>query len=732
VAKRHVIASSNEEQDGLSCRIIAVDVEADLSEGNVVDDSFRCLTEDGMLYSLYLPSEFIQEHSDLARGETHVLIPSGHAIIEEDENGLPAIVYPNTTSLVTIPPPNRRLLSVQDRREGVKRVLVLRVDGADSRLSLTQSDLSKRIFGIGSGAPAVNIRSQYQACSFGKFRVVPAIGTGITNGVATVTIGNVKGKNPFNLENQAVTAAQNKLQIGDLEAVFDHVLICLPPGTLYDGTRAQWYAYGYLNYYRTVYNDKWGGYYSVPMHEIGHNLALQHSSEGSPSGYGDQSGMMGYSYSEIGAPSMCFNGHKNYLLRWYSDRTTEFYPSRAWSGLLYAFVDYDRTPQNSFVLIRVRDLYVQYNRARRFNSGTREKRNEVTITRGPNENAQSILLGSVGIGNGKERIHRVSNFAGTGHSLVFEACEQVYGPPDYVRLSIYLDDGSQQSTCSALAEPTPLPTQPPTPRPTLRPTRKPTASPTPNPTLKLSTPRPTPSPTSPPTTTLTGSGFCDDNSSASIRLDPNKPTPQVSCLQLRNNEALRNSLCVPTHEAYSECRETCGACQDSCQDSTSKRFFVNNMWGEQDCKWLEEKPVFQDFLCHPSHPANKICGETCGTCDVGYSPPDPPYKADCDDSPTGTFLLPNGSSKDCIWLSMNAIWHSRLCVPGKPSYDLCEETCRKCTDNCVDDEDATFFVNSKQGIKDCKWLSKKPAHQQSLCVEGKEPYRVCMETCNIC
>ena len=203
------------------------------------------------------------------------MIPSGHAI-EEDEDGLAAIVYPNTTNLVTIPPPNRRrLLSVQDRRAGIKRVLVLRVHGADSRLSLTQNDLSERIFGIGSGAPAVNVRSQYQACSFGKFRVVPATGTGITNGVATVTIGDVKGKNPFNLENQAVTAAQNKLQIRDLEADFDHVLICLPPGTLYGGTRAQWYAYGYLNYYRTVYNDKWGGYYSVPMHEIGHNMGLQ-------------------------------------------------------------------------------------------------------------------------------------------------------------------------------------------------------------------------------------------------------------------------------------------------------------------------------------------------------------------------------------------------------------------------------------------------------------------------
>lgn len=243
------------DNDGLSCRIVSVDVESDLSEGEAMNESYRCLTEDGMTYLLHLAPEFVQEHSDLARGETHVMIPSGHAI-QENENGLASIGYPNNTNIVAIPPPTRRHLSVQDRRQGVKRVLVLLVHGADSRLSLSQQDLSKRIFGIGSGAPAVNVRSQYHACSFGKFRIVPATGPGITDGVATITIGNVVKKDPFNLENQAVAVAQNKLNIKDLESAFDHVMICLPPGTLYGGTRERWYAYGYLNYYRTVYSNQ--------------------------------------------------------------------------------------------------------------------------------------------------------------------------------------------------------------------------------------------------------------------------------------------------------------------------------------------------------------------------------------------------------------------------------------------------------------------------------------------
>lgn len=442
---------------------------------------------------------------------------------------------------------------------------------------------------------------------------------------------------------------------------------------------------------------------------------------------------MGYSYSDVGAPSMCFNGHKNWLLGWYSDRTVSFYPHNAWSGRLYAFVDYNRTPQNSFVVIRVRDLYLQYNRARRFNSATQERGNQVTITRGPSADSQSRLLGGVALGTTKtNHVFRVSNFAGTGHSLVIEACEQVYGPPDYVRLSIYLDDGTQQSTCLSTPQVSP-PTPRPTPKSTPSPTPRPTPSPTPKPT-PLPTPSPTPKPTlpeAPPRPTVTP-GLCDD-STAVIRLHPNKAAPRFTCLQLQENEALRKTACVPTHRAYTECRETCGACVDSCRDATTKTFFVTRVWPDQDCNWLRIRPQWQEFLCHPSHPANRICGETCGSCDAGYSLPVPEFKADCDDSATGTFLVDAvRGRKNCNWLSKNLIWHSRMCVPEQRAFHLCEETCRKCTDRCVDDEDATFYVNRNQGIRDCKWLSTRPAHRANLCVEGNRVNTLCRETCDTC
>lgn len=230
-------------------------MEGDLSdEEDTPNEMLRCLADNGMTYLLDLPFEFIEQHSHLNMGHVHIMIPSGH-VIQENEDGLASIALSNATEIVTVPP-TRRLVSVQDRRKGIKSLLVLRVHGADSRMSLSQQTLSKRIFGIGDNAPAVNVRSQYNACSFGKFRVVPATGAGITDGVATVSIGNVKQRDPFNLEHQAVAVAERKLGVADLEAKFDHVMICLPPGTLYNGVRERWFAYGYINWYRTVYNNE--------------------------------------------------------------------------------------------------------------------------------------------------------------------------------------------------------------------------------------------------------------------------------------------------------------------------------------------------------------------------------------------------------------------------------------------------------------------------------------------
>ena len=82
---------------------------------------------------------------------------------------------------------------------------------------------------------------------------------------------------------------------------------------------------------------------SAQLHEIGHNLNLAHSSEGSNS-YGDQTGMMGYSYSNDDGPIMCFNPGKSWSLGWYTNAYATADPlSQTWSGTLFGVNDYDAT-----------------------------------------------------------------------------------------------------------------------------------------------------------------------------------------------------------------------------------------------------------------------------------------------------------------------------------------------------------------------------------------------------
>ena len=68
----------------------------------------------------------------------------------------------------------------------------------------------------------------------------------------------------------------------------------------------------------SVYSNDWCNYVSAQVHEVGHNLNLGHSGEGTET-YADQSGMMGFSYGGESTPRMCFNAAKNYQLGWYSD-----------------------------------------------------------------------------------------------------------------------------------------------------------------------------------------------------------------------------------------------------------------------------------------------------------------------------------------------------------------------------------------------------------------------------
>jgi hypothetical protein len=165
--------------------------------------------------------------------------------------------------------------------EGPRKVLAVRVVSADGSNPYTEAQFVDNIF-----TDAVNLSERFASCSYGKMTMVPYTGTfstgvSITNGVYTVTISQATtGGNQYTLG----TTVMNQLKINlgsNFEDLLDHYMIFLP------SNMGAWGAYAYFPGKRSVYDGDEASYASAyHFHEIGHNIHMDHSSEGT-SEYGD-------------------------------------------------------------------------------------------------------------------------------------------------------------------------------------------------------------------------------------------------------------------------------------------------------------------------------------------------------------------------------------------------------------------------------------------------------------
>jgi hypothetical protein len=190
-----------------------------------------------------------------------------------------------------------------------------------------------------------------------------------------------------------------------------------------------------------------------------------------------------------------------------------------------AFVDYDRIETTNtfsassvmangvglnyndpYIIVKVNDLFMQYNRAKDFNKDTMEQDDRLTIVRGQDDRTEVVA----GLGPG-ERLTIASSAtragvqamtATTGEEVTIEVCEEVLesqwsSGADFLLVSVgYGDSLCSQQPPPPVATPvatTPRPSPPPTHKPTRRPTRRPTPWPTPlyTPEPALPTPLPT-------------------------------------------------------------------------------------------------------------------------------------------------------------------------------------------------------------------------------------------------
>jgi len=214
----------------------------------------------------------------------------------------------------------------------------------------------------------------------------------------------------------------------------------------------------------------------------------------------------------------------------------------------------------------------------------------------------------------------------------------------------------------------------------------------------------------------------------------------------------------PNSNASTACPKTCGNCDGDgkCKD-TKKPFQVEDQ--TITCEWLKvQEKSLQGTMCTPGSEVYISCPKTCNSCESSLdlhlspprssanptaltmepdSPPTPlttpsPTVVTCDDDYENKFFVDSVEEyQGCLWLAARPNFQVKLCNPLYQSgaYNICEETCGKCSDRCYD-TDQKFMVNEVR--RDCEWLLLRPGKQEELCLEGNVALLACPETCNAC
>ena len=245
----------------------------------------ECETPSGMIYEVPEADEnFIAENFEngpFVLSETDIVFPSG-SFIDKSNNTISSSIITSNFVLKKKKnvPTERKLIAAATVTKSVLVVCVIASDGSTTANEATLSDGV-----LGTNGDPVNLKSQYADCSQGQLNFEPAAPcTGITNRATTVTVTVSKTQGDVTMRKAISAALNTKFGVTSPTQIANHVMYCLPPGTM------SGIAYAFINSWMSVYIDDWCGYASVQLHEIGHNLGLAHSNENGE--YEDQSGMV--------------------------------------------------------------------------------------------------------------------------------------------------------------------------------------------------------------------------------------------------------------------------------------------------------------------------------------------------------------------------------------------------------------------------------------------------------
>jgi len=553
-------------------------------------------------------------------GRTTIKIREG--IIDREEQ---AMYMESELVQVTRNEDHIRKLQDDDIRpiSGVRKVLVVRISTNDFsyKPEVTSQQLRASLFGNRKGQ--VSLKRKYLECSYRKLKIRPFVGTTSTGveipkGVVNVKLSGDQSKEVIDLiRNGGKDPLENKRnrdrvlsfcrlsaekRLGNLESQFDHVLFVLPrslDGVLAIAIIGRWDSY---------YGGSWVTRPSMPLHEIGHNLGLDHAGELSV--YDDKVGYMGFSYDEKNGPNMCFNPANNYFLGWYKPQTASFDAETSGTGRFFVIngiADYKPKKANigntkRLVVLRLTqsnrawDFYIGYNRVKGINSGTEESGNSILILRKYGPASSTSVTRKIGTLFERGQYFEIADYNGA--------------IPVFITYEDKINGGRDVIIRVSTTRPTPSPSLSPTPSPT----RTPTATPTPQPTTATPTSTPTATPTATPTSrptprpTFVGEITDRDDFKYNDRDDRDcnwVAENDIRCLLKWQRKNVKTYWCKKTCESVNYCLENLS--------------FAYGDDSNKNCDWVAED---LDRRCEFTWRNKKVKDHWCPTtCDTECDPP---------------------------------------------------------------------------------------------------------------
>ena len=215
------------------------------------------------MYNVALPDDILQTYaSQIAAGTLYLEALSAHVSNDDD---LTVILEGDITILDNHPDMERqrRQLAKTERTLAVVRVAW----GTDpNNFAYTEQEIRKRIFTDDPNGD-ISLAKQFRLCSQGNMIFKDA-------GIHTITIPGSWQAYPAAAQarNLALDTLTKTLGVGSVQDIADHVMVMIP-----DNGYPGFVGNAGVNHWVSTYNSAWSLDVMVYMHELGHNLGLNHA-----------------------------------------------------------------------------------------------------------------------------------------------------------------------------------------------------------------------------------------------------------------------------------------------------------------------------------------------------------------------------------------------------------------------------------------------------------------------